>query len=214
MPVHAPACFGAASVFAYDSSICQKCVAFIECSKTSLETLESIKGLVFVEDIMKLHMKAKKIAEGTSGEMPTEHPAPVKPPAKDIQAERTTSVAKVSFEIDEEQNQALAKITNSKGKDQFIVLCKRGQLDEMRKDLAEGRNTFDKGGSKHFKVMVDLLLAGGCSKRDLKTAYVDQFGWGEASASSHVSMLWPGFIAFGLAQETEGRLVLVPGGDK
>lgn len=205
-PDKAPACFAAASVFSHDSNVCRACQAFDACAQASLDTLEKIKGLVNVEDLLKRHAKARKASIEAARPAPEEKPQE-KPP---MAAERTTQVAKVSFDIDRDQNAALATITNAKGQEQFMRLCRAGLIETMRKDLAAGRNTFARSGPKHIKVCIDLLLHGGCTKGDFKGALMEREGWSEGTASSHVSMTWPGFVAFGLAQEIEGRLVLPP----
>lgn len=211
-PQSAPGCFAAASVFSHDSNICQTCVVFVQCAEESIKTLESIKEMVCVTDIVKQHQKAKKKTESQKSEIVAEESL-VTESSETTPVNRVTPVSKITFEIDEDQNQALAKITNSKGKEQFVVLCKRGLIDDMKRDLSNGVNTFDKGGPKHFRTVVRLLLEGGCTKSEFRRALVDDHQWSDSAASSHVSMLWPGLIAFGLAMEVESRLVLIPGSE-
>ncbi|WP_297478266.1 hypothetical protein [Ferrovum sp.] len=208
-PQSAPGCFAAASVFSHDSNICNACIAFAQCATESIKTLESIKEMVCVTDIIKQHQKAKKKTEGHRSKSLVED-LPVVEPVDGMPVNRTTPLSKITFEIDEDQNQALAKITNSKGKEQFVVLCKRGLIDDMKRDLSHRVNTFDKGGPKHFRTVVRLLLNGGCTKSEFRRALIDDHQWSDSAASSHVSMLWPGLIAFGLAIEVESRLVLIP----
>jgi hypothetical protein len=55
-------CFGAASVFDHKSAVCSKCQDFNCCADECLRTLDSIKDLVNVSDLLKRHHAARKAA--------------------------------------------------------------------------------------------------------------------------------------------------------
>lgn len=225
-----PGCFAAASVFAHDSSVCQGCQVFQACSAESLKTLEAIKSLVNVSDLLKRHDVARKLA-GLAKTTPqgwtrTEEGGLLPPPGYVVQAEvtqpppvidqpveRKTQVDKVMYAITHEQEAILATMP-VKPQEQARRLCSANLIDKVKAELQEGRNALSESKPRFIAVAVDRLIAGGFSRSDLKAFYVQEFGWGESTASSHVSIVCPILTAFSIAQEINGRLVLSPGGQR
>ena len=211
---NAPGCFAAASVFSHDSNICRMCMAFDACAVASLETLEAIQGIVNVKDLLKRHQSAKKLAneaikaadEKREASMP---PGNVEPPLPKKPVERKTQVLQVKFEVSSDE-EAIIALLPSKPRDIAIRMCKKGEIEALRNDIAEGRNTFAQSGPAFLRVAVALLLTGGFSKSGLRFALQTELKWSEGTAGSHVSIACALFAAFEIAQEIEGRLVLTP----
>lgn len=203
-PAGAPACFAAASVFSHDSNVCRGCPHFAECADASLRTLEAIKGVINVEDLIRRHEKAKRAT--TKAVEPSIEPATKPLPAK---VERKTQVVKVQFEVDQKDGDVIATLS-VKPQEIAIRLCKEGKLRDIRKGLDQNRNALAETGPQFLRVAVDRLLAGGFTRSELREAFKAELGWGETTASSHVSMTLPLFKAFKIAQEVEGRIVLIP----
>lgn len=211
----APGCFGAASVFSHDSNVCKACPAFEECAKRSLQRLEDIKGIVNVSDLLMKHARAQKGAaavrlarreqalEQSNAPMVTK-PAPKQP------VERKTTVAKVTFEIDEDEQAVIARIGNKKAQAQAIVLCKSNLIQIARQELSAGRNPFADTGPRFIAVACDLLIGGGFTKQALKQALMDRLEWTDGTASSHVSIVCALFDAFSIIKASGEGYVFSP----
>lgn len=211
----APGCFAAASVFGSDSKACQQCVAFAECGVASVKTLEEIKGMIDVRDLLARHSKARKKSEAERiAALPPEpepvvatapQPAPIVEPV-----ERKTSVAKIVFDVSADHQDVIANITNGKAKTQAIVLCKQNKIESAVRDLAAGVNPFAESPPKYLRVVCDLLLGGGFTRASCKEALIAQLGWSDGTAAAHVSMACAVVAAFNIAQETSGVFALSP----
>lgn len=207
---NAPGCFAAASVFAHDSEVCRKCQVFDGCAAESLKTLEAIKSLVNVSDLLRRHDAAKRsarqhntvVAEG-SGEVPNAA-SPISKPVT-----RVTKVERVTYAVPVEHELILASLP-VKPQDQARRMCAEGLIDKIKEGLLEGRNALSESKPRFLCLAVDRLLAGGFSKRDLRESFQNELGWGESTASSHVSITLPIFVGFGIAQEISGQFVVAP----
>lgn len=208
-PANAPACFSAASVFAHDSDACRACPAFDACSEASLATLQTIRGYVNVADLLKRHSRARQVSVAPAPQASAASSSP-----NLVEAERKTPMVKVSNGAGQHYGAMLDRIAYAKSREQFERLARAGLIDIMRKDLHAGRNTFVQSGPKYFRVLIDLLLRGGATKAEYRNALIEELGWAETTAAPHVSITWPGFLAFEFAQELEGRLVLLPATDR
>lgn len=212
-PTNAPGCFAAASVFSHDSEICRRCCAYDACAAASLETLQAIRGVIDVSDLLKRHEKAKRAArqairaadEKASAELPPGNAQPPLPGA----AERKTEVVKVQFETSADEERVIATLP-VKARPIALSFCKSGMLNRIKKELREGRNALAETGPGWLRVAIDRLLAGGFVRSELREAMRQELGWEDSSAGPHTSMTVAMFLAFGIIQETEGRLVLVP----
>lgn len=206
-----PGCFAAASVFAHDSEICKKCQVFEDCSAESFKTLEAIKSLVNVSDLMKRHDAAKRAARHCvtgNAETPAEA-SNAAAPQIDRPVTRVTKVERVSYAVPVEHELVIAKLP-VKPQKQARSLCAEGLIDKIKEGLQEGRNALSESKPRFLSVAVDRLLAGGFSKRDLRESFERELGWGESTASSHVSITLPIFVGFGIAQEISGQFVVAP----
>lgn len=213
-----PGCFGAATVFSHDSAVCQACSMFEECSGVSLERLNAIKEIVNVKDLLAKHAKAQKvqkpIRDSRRQDKVDEAPAPVQEvthkPAITEPVVRKTTVAKVTFEIDEATQQVIARIPNQKAAQQAIVLCKSNRIEIARQALTDGVNPFADDGPKYLAVAADMLMDSGFTRQSLRDAYQERLQWTSATASSHVSIVVGLLPAFDIAKQEGENFVLSP----
>lgn len=217
-PVSAPGCFGAASVFSHDSTICQECPAFQECAAAALQRLESIKQIVNVSDLLAKHQKAqigqRKIRAARRQEAVEQAPKPVQgttqKPVITEPVERTTPVAKVTFEIDHDTQQVIARIPNQKAAQQAIVLCKANKIEIAKESLTNGLNPFDDTGPKYLQVACQMLLADGFTRATLREELKERLEWSDTTAASHVSIAVGLLPAFDIAKVVGDLFVLSP----
>lgn len=212
-PMNAPGCFAAASVFCHDSEVCRQCCAFDACSSAALNTLEKIKGVVNVKDLLKRHEKARRVSQAAIKKADEEREATL-PPGNLQQplmkpVKRKTQVTTVAFDVSAKDDAIIAKLP-VKSQQIAVALCKRGMLDAIQRGMQEGRNALDENGPAWLRVALTLLLRGGCTKSELRESIRQELNWAESSAGPHASMAWVLLTAFGVAQETEGRLVPAP----
>jgi hypothetical protein len=205
-PANAPACFAAASMFAHDSAVCKLCPAFDACSVASLETLQAIRHIINVEDLLKRHQKARivaqeaikkadnKIAAGLPPGNVTQ-PMPTKP------VERMTQVMNVNFELSKDDADVIAKLSNGKNVAIALQICKAGVIHDLREALPEGRNPFAVKGSAYFRVTVDALLNGGFTRGSLRERLTKELAIANSTAGPQVAMMCGLLKDFGFAQE-------------
>lgn len=211
--INKPACFGAATVFSFDSDICRNCVCYDECSNAAKQRLEHIRKVINVDDLLAQHEKARKQGKARRAarkaieqeSRPVASPQPQKPVDKPV--ERTTPIAKVTFEIDKESHSVIAKIPNQKAQAQAVVLCKSNMIEIAKKEFGEGRNPFLEG-PKYLSVAAEALLEGGFTRSTLKERYVKDLGWTESTSASHVSIVVGLLPAFGIIKQ-EGDLFII-----
>jgi hypothetical protein len=213
-PIDAPGCFASASVFSHDSSVCQRCSAFDACTGASLQTLEMIKGIVNIDDFLKRHQRARKVAQVVMkdfDEMEAETLPPGNIPKPDPvrKVERKTKVVKVMFELSKDEEFIIAKL-QVKPKAQAILLCTSGKMIEVRKALSERRNPFTVSDPDYLRITIDRLLAGGFSKKSLCESFVGEIGHKYDTARSHMGIVCALLVGFGFAKEHEGKFVLTP----
>lgn len=209
----APGCFGAASVYAQDSTVCKGCVAFVLCGEASTQTLENIRSVIDVSDILARHAKARQKAQASSennrqagvSNVAAAQPAPVGPAV-----ERKTPLSRVVFELSEDQTCIIARIASSKCREQAIVLCKQNRIEPARAEMHQGINPFAESGPRYLRVACALLMGGGFTRAALKTALMTELAWKDTTAASHVAITCALFTAFDIAIETKGAFTLSP----
>lgn len=207
-PDNAPGCFGAATVFRNTSQVCQNCPVFEPCGPAALATLERIRATVDVTDLIALHRKqstkpieqAVVVASIATPAVETETPKPM--------LERKTPIRRVVFDIDADQ-QAILENMPKKPREIAERLLKQNILQDMQKVLQEGRNPFATAKPEFMRVVSDCLLKGGASRSVLKQSFLDQLGWREGAAASHVSISVSILLSFGIAIDNAGKLELV-----
>lgn len=207
----APGCFGAASVYSMDSTVCQECAAFQSCGEASTQTLENIRSVIDVSDIMARHIKARQKAQARTennrqaGILNVPQPAPL--PAR---VERKTPLSRVVFEISADHQFCIARIASSKTREYAIVLCKQNRIEPARVELGQGLNPFAESGPAFLRVACDMLLSGGFTRGTLKARLMADLAWKDNTAASHVAITCGLLLAFNIVQETKGVLALMP----
>lgn len=212
-PTNAPACFAAASVFTHDSEVCRQCCAFDACAAASLDTLNQIRHIVNVSDLLKYHEKAKKVSrvalkaadEKVAASLPPGNGQPPLPGA----VERKTEVVAVKFDVTPDDEAVVATLS-AKVQPIVVRMLKRGALSQIKKSIKEKHNTLPETEPGWLSIAVDHMIAGGFSRAELRKAMIDKLGWLDSSAQPHASMAALLLKAFGIAQEVEGRIVPAP----
>jgi hypothetical protein len=219
----APGCFGAASVFSSDAALCQACMAFKHCQVESLRTLKAIREQVDVEALLRRHaqaiIKARQEAADADAEKPTMafaasaagmaalervKPEPKSKPKPAPKAQEVAITGACCRELD---------TLNVKPRDLAEKLLRRGLIDAMRKDLAQGRNPMLNEKPVFVSVICAGLLRGALTRSEIRDLFKSELGWSTSSASSHVNIVVPVLLAFGLVEEKNGRVILVPRAD-
>lgn len=205
----APGCFGAASVFSVDSKACQACVAFDKCGIASVATLEAIRGMIDVSDILARHAASRKKAQNRIDEskrlaLLVSTPIPKKQPVAQAQTVRNTKLEKVVFELSVSEKRNIAKIgANEKIKSMALILCKNNKFTQLAADLRKGVNTFAVTGPSFLRVACTMLISGGFTRAVLVDALMKELEWSESTASSHASIAASLLYAFGIIKVSE-----------
>jgi hypothetical protein len=232
-PIQAPGCYAAASVFSHDSEVCRQCGVFDDCAGASLKTLEAIQSTVNVQDLLRRHAAARKgqgvmpgpalraqaaamQATSVAQAMAEQDDDEVVAAAPEKRTElpktpvaRTTKVEKVEMPVTHDDAEILALLPK-KAAEHAARFIKAGLIDAMRKDLQAGVNTFAQSKPEFMRVVCDALISGGTTRSALKQRLMQELGWGDGSAGSHVSQAWPIMTRFQIAVENDGRLELSP----
>lgn len=204
----APGCFGAASCFSSDSEVCKQCPASSQCLVEVGKTLERIKGVLNVTDYIKKHEKAKAAAKKQVEEAAAERQVTTMPlPGKKV--ERKTKVEAITYELTAEQNELVATLP-VKAQSFVVQLCKTGLASRIRADLARGENPMTECGPKWLALTIDCLIKGPVSKSDLKSTFVDAFGWTPETAASHTSLAFKIFPALDIAKMESSKMIANP----
>jgi hypothetical protein len=135
----------------------------------------------------------------------TAQPAPVTAPVQ-----RKTTVQKVTFEVSADQQDAIAKIGNSKTASLAVVLCKMNKVTDIRASVLRGVNPFAESGPSFMRVACDALIDGGFTKAQLKARLMDELVWTDGTAGSHVAQACGFLQAFGVIQAIGGKYTVVP----
>lgn len=207
-----PGCFAAATVYAMDSAVCQQCAAFKDCGDAAMRTLERIKSVVKVDDLVKRHRAArdralkelnakdaKARADAPPG--PIDTPTPVKPVA------RATPVERVEFDVSEKHSRIILKMP-AKAQEFATTLCKRGLVQIMRRNLTNGKTT--PGIPKWLVIALQMLAEGGFTKATLKERLMKELSWSDGTAASHISLAVAILAGFEIASDTSGTFTVSP----
>lgn len=206
-----PGCYGAISVFSRDSNVCRECGCIEACGKEAMLTLESIRGLIDVSDIIRKHDAIKVKLESGIEEKVTEDVSDIAVQSKIQEAtERISKKEIIEFSISSKDEAVISAISAKNPKKLAETLCKSGLLSQIREDIKEGRNAMSDRQPRFVAVAIDCLIAGGFTRKELKSTFIERLDWTEGSALSHVGIVLPVLTGFGLAQEIEGRIVVNP----
>ena len=211
-PRNAPACFAAASVFAHDSTVCKACPVFAECAEASLKTLEAIRGVINVEDLIRRHakarMKAINVEEVAAEEREPEPTGPLMQPVETKPVERKTAAVKVSFDVSPDDSALLFKISNVNAREVAYTIVKTHGIEGIKSALREGRNPYAESGPSFLRVTLQMLLEGGFTKGSLRKRMEVELGWGESTAASQVGQAVGILVAFKIAHEKSSVFTL------
>lgn len=208
----APACFGAPSCYASNSKICEGCVAYKQCGQEVTATLERIKGIVNVEDMLHKHNQALAKARNERKEKKAEETKPdLEKPMRPMpkQVERASKVEKIVYEIDE-RTETLIMALPVKARTFATQLCKAGLIAQIKANLKTGGNPLEKTGPKWLSVALVKLIDGGFDRAGLRVTFTEQLQWSNETAASHVSLAIKLFTMFDIAIEEDARIVANP----
>lgn len=207
-----PGCFGAATVFAFDSEVCKSCPAGQDCAPAAMQTLDRIKTVVKVDDLMARHRKAREKAikdqrEKDRQAIEAAPPGPMATPAPTKPVARCTPAEKVEYEVSEKHALIIAEMP-SKAQTFAMSLCKKGFVKEMRKNMANKKAT--PGLPKWLNVALDELTKNGFTRASLKARLMNDLGWTDGTAGSHISIAIAILTGFEIAIETNGGFRVSP----
>lgn len=113
------------------------------------------------------------------------------------------------FEINEAQQSIISSLPSRAGKE-FRKLCLRGKDVLIHRSIREGKSPLSNdSGHRSLKVALRLLMTG-CTKGELKVAFMNELGWSDRSAQNEVSLMWSLLPALRVAIERRERLVVAP----
>lgn len=209
----APACFGSPSCYATNGKICQACVAYEPCGQETLKTLERIKGIVNVDDLLHKHNQAlaKSRNERKAKKAPIDSVPDIEKPPRPMpkKVERISKVEKIVYEIDE-KTETLIMTLPVKARSFATQLCKAGLIAQIKSDLKVGANPLQATGPKWLSIALVQLINGGFDRTQLRNAFIEQLQWSKDTAASHVSLAIKLFTMFEIAVENEGQILANP----
>lgn len=218
-PVGAPGCYAAPTVFSHDSEICQSCPAFDKCSQDCLKTLEVLRDKIDVTDILARHRATKKLMATTTTEnedKPASKFLPsIKVPESKVERKVREKKAKTTVELTPEMEKFIeTSITQINAKNTARKWVQEGLIEHIRHELQAGRNPFPEQKRNHEVVCFEELLKGPVS-RDQLAAEFRKLGkngpWLESSVKSHINIVMPVLVAFGIAEVVGGNWVIKKG---
>lgn len=212
---NAPACFGAATVFAADSETCKKCVAFQECADQSVKTLEEIRHLINVEDLLARHNKARSVSQETikkrdqeaAKKAPPGNPMTPKLPQQPVL--RQTEVVRVKFERSERDQTIIGKMP-VKARPYAINIIESGIAKKCVEAVAARDIAALPAQPEWFVIALTRLIQGGFTRAELRQELVETRGHQDNTAASYVSLCLALLPLVADVQDEAGRIVLAP----
>lgn len=214
-PVGSPACFAAASIFNLDSNVCEKCMAFTECGVASAETLEKIKHLINVDDLMRRHEAARKAGLIRLAASDAKIAAETPPgngliPLPLVPIVRKTAVVKIKFDPTGEEVDVIAKMSKTVQK-MATVMVKSNQIEDVKTALKAGVNFYAEQGYEWMRVAIDMLMnEGGFTRSTLRQRLEKDLSWSNATAAAYVGYVVTITVAFKITCEKKGHISLIP----
>ena len=215
----APACYGAPSVFAQDSTVCQQCPAFETCSTACIENLQKLQESLDVSDILRRHMMARKGVSAEKADELTPKPQNFKflPSHKPStsKVERKAKPQREVYAVSGELAEVIDTL-NVKPKALALKLAREGLIGTIKSELRQGRSPYASQSKPDFlTVTCDELLKGSVTKDSLKRAMMHRLSWQGATAISHAGIVVQCFEGLGIIQGDVSGYVVSPetGGD-
>lgn len=135
-----------------------------------------------------------------------------KPPEQKI--DRKAPRVEYATELAPQQEAIISTIPQKNARELAVRWIKRGLFEHIRAELAARRNPFANQKVNHEFIVCEALAAGSVTKLALKKAFMKRLGskqpWDEATASSHVGIVLPVLVAFGIVVEANGEFTLNP----
>lgn len=202
-PKSKPRCFGLPSSYHQGTKTCRGCPERTECESVSYDRLHGLKSSGFdAGDDVLARFQDRSLA-GFRPHRQIEIHLTVKPPTRQVKAEKYENA------LTQEDITALQSVPYTVAeKVQRMMSSNQDRI--ARAALKEGRNPFPIDGSRHLHVACDALLQGGFTKRGLRQRFMDQLGWGENTAFSHVSLVVSMFLLFKFVKQENDNFVLHP----
>jgi hypothetical protein len=213
----APGCYASPSVFSQDSTVCQGCPAFDSCGTACIETLKALRDKINIEDILARHRQARASSSERA------EPQPVKPDYSKFlpsvrkpeqKVERKAPRPETTTEVMPDQEAIINAIPQKNAREQALKWVSKGQLEHIRAELAARRNPFASQKVNHEFIVCEALVEGPVTKVALKKAFMKRLGnkqpWDERTASSHLGIVPPVLVAFGIVIETDEGYALIP----
>lgn len=192
-----------------------QCPSFTECADVSLTRLQSMSERIDVSDLIKKHTRAQAYArpdraqrhqsDETRDTRVIQRAQPIEP------IQRKTRLETVTFEIDPDTQSAIALIGNKKASAQAVLLCKSLTVDMALKDLNAGTNPFAPT-PRWLHIVGNMLCPSSepVTKNAIKAEFMQQLGWKDQTAASHVSIAVSLITGLGIAVEQDGQFILSP----
>lgn len=220
--VNAPGCFASPSAFSHDSQVCRNCPSFDACAAACIETLQALRNTINIEDILARHRHAKSATiERASGDAPSQPAKPdfsrfmpsVRKPPEHVERKASREVS--TQDVDDASMSLIDAIPQKNAREIATKWVKKGLVEHIRAELAQGRNPFAaQARLDHCAVVCDELLKGTVTKVTLKKAFMSRLGakhpWDESTAVSHINIAMPALVAFDIAIETSEGFTLNP----
>jgi hypothetical protein len=174
-----PSCFGLPSVFAAGTQTCTACASRALCVPACYSMLVSLSDKIDVAAPLAQLERTAKVVTAQSIPAPTVETTIAAP---------APAAVRVNLECGAREQELLASLP-VRAQKVMRPLLKRGGDARARLALAKGQNPFDGRGPQWLRFAGEKLLAGGFTKGDLRRAYIDEYGWSEATAFSRVSIV-------------------------
>lgn len=218
-PAMAPGCYASPSVFARDSEICRGCPTYEQCASACVDTLHALRDRINIDSLLARHRSARQST--IEAATPADEPSPLPNLHKFMPSVRLPE-GKVERQAKAEpkalmdvspEDQAIIDTLKVKSQALALTWVKKGMIEQIRQDLAEGRNPFGEEKT-HPGVVCDLLLKGVVTKHAIRDAFMARLGnkkpWDKTTANAHVDMAMSVLVAFGIAIESPAGFVVNP----
>lgn len=187
-----PGCFGSPSVYTAESVHCMRCASYKDCGPASIDSLERIKGLVDVQDLIQRHRQArqKSIKSSASKDIDdkkAQWEESAKSLADDERREpqvRTTERVKIAV-----KNELLSMTLGNEAREIAVKIIRSNAIGVALEMLRKGINPFVQTRHRLLIQTGDLLVSGGFTKAQLVKFCKDELGWEARESEMHVSTL-------------------------
>lgn len=204
-----PGCYGAPSVFSDQSEVCTMCPGKVGCSEACMDTLNELREKIDVSGFMRRHLIAKKGMAAVALDPTLENLKYLPSPKKTM--ERLIKKAppvKVLCDLSADDDARIDTL-GVKPRAAAVALIKNGMLELIRLELQSGRSPYASVSSPDYRsVACDEFLKGSVTKSSLKKAYVKRLGknapWTDTTANSHVNIIIPVLLTFGIICAEDG----------